>query len=165
MVNKKAEMKIQQMTFMIIFVFIFFAFAGLFFVKIQTGNLTSTHDSLAKEATISSLETIMNMPELNCESGKSLCIDEDKLYVLASISDAYSELWPVASIEVRKVYPKISQEITCPAANCTTYKIYRSSQESIQVYGTLVSLCKKVRRDGLVQDDCTIARLSVGVKD
>lgn len=165
MVNKKADMKIQQMTFMIIFVFIFFAFVGLFFIKIQTHGLTATSESLKKQATISSLETITNMPELNCESGKPFCIDEDKLYVLSSMSDVYSNLWPIASIEVRKLYPKITKEVVCPGENCTTYKIYKSSQESIQVYGTFVSLCKKIRRDGQSQDDCTIARLSIGVKD
>lgn len=164
MVTKKADMRIQQMAFMIIFVFIFFSLVGMFFLRIQLSTLKSTKSSLDMDLTISSIETIMNMPELNCGNTSFLCIDEDKVFALSSMSGAYSGLWPISSLEIRKIYPKSDAEITCPAANCTTYKIYDSMQSSSQKYGTFVSLCKKVKRDGIVQDDCTIAKLEVGVK-
>ena len=63
MVNKIADMKIMQMTFMILFVFIFFTFAVLFFVATQSGKITENFNVLQKESAIASIETIANMPD------------------------------------------------------------------------------------------------------
>lgn len=162
--NKKADMKIQQMTFMILFVFIFFSVAGLFFVSIQSARMTQAYNLLQKETAISSIQTIANMPELNCEPSRSFCVDEDKLMVFAGRSGSYGDFWPVASIKVRKAYPKSTKDIKCPAANCTYYEIYNSQQKNIQEYGIFVSICKKLREGGVIQEECEIGRLDVGVK-
>jgi len=162
--QKKADMRIQQMTFMILFVFIFFSVAGLFFVSIQSGKMTQAYNLLQKETAISSIQTIANMPELNCEPSRSFCVDQDKLMVFAGSSGSYGDFWPVASIKVRKAYPKSTQDIQCPAANCTYYEIYNSRQTNIQEYGIFVSICRKLRSDGVIQEECEIGRLDVGVK-
>lgn len=152
------------MAFMIIFVFLFFAIAGLFVASVKTNEIRASASNLQRESTISSITPLADMPELNCESGVSMCIDEDKIYALSEYSNLYRDFWPVASIEVRKVFPKQSQEIVCPQPNCTIYKVYDSNQNEVQTYGTFVSLCKKVREDDSTRDVCTIARLEVGVK-
>lgn len=163
--NKHADMKIMQMTFMILFVFIFFAFAGLFFVSIQKTKLVENFNTLQRESAIASAETIANMPELNCDSTRTLCLDEDKIITFSSIARSYRNFWPVASITVRKVYPKNLKDIKCPAANCSYYEIYNSNQTNIMNYGTFVSICKEVAYEGVVQDDiCELGRLDIGVK-
>jgi len=163
-IRKKADMKIQQMTFMILFVFIFFSFAGLFFVSIQQGKLNENFNALQRESAIASVETIANMPELNCDSSRTLCLDEDKIVTFATISKSYKNFWPVASIKVRKVFPKNVKDIKCPAVNCSYYEIYNSNQTNIIEYGTFVSICKAVRNEGVVQEICELGRLDLGVK-
>jgi hypothetical protein len=162
--GKIADMKIQQMTFMILFVFIFFSFAGLFFVSIQQSKISENFNTLQKEAAIASIETIANMPELNCDSSRTLCLDEDKIVTFATISKSYKSFWPVASIKVRKVFPKNLKDIKCPAANCSYYEIYNSNQTDMIEYGTFVSICKAVRNEGVVQEICELGRLDLGVK-
>ena len=162
--SKKADMKIQQMTFMILFVFIFFSFAGLFFVSIQKGKINENFNTLQRESAISSIETIANMPELNCDSSRTLCVDEDKVITFTTISKSYKSFWPVASIKVRKVFPKNVKDIKCPAANCSYYEVYNSNQTNVVEYGTFVSICKAVRNEGVVQEICELGRLDVGVK-
>jgi hypothetical protein len=162
--NKKADMKIQQMTFMILFVFIFFSFAGLFFISIQKGKIAENFNALQRESAISSVETISNMPELNCDSSRTLCLDEDKVITFASISKSYKNFWPVASISVRKVYPKIVKDIKCPAVNCSYYEIYNSGQNDTIKYGSFVSICKAVKSEGVIQQVCELGRLDLGVK-
>jgi hypothetical protein len=161
---KKADMKIQQMTFMILFVFIFFAVAGLFFLSIQSSKITQTFNLLQKETAVSSMQSIANMPELNCDPSRSFCIDQDKIMVFAGDSKSYGDFWPVASIKVRKAYPKMERDIKCPATNCTYYEIYNSGQKNIQEYGIFVSICKKIKSEGVIQEECEIGKLSVGVK-
>jgi hypothetical protein len=164
MLNKKADMKIMQMTFMILFVFIFFSFAGLFFLSIQSGKISENFNTLQRESAISSVETIANMPELNCDSSRTMCLDEDKVVTFATISKSYKSFWPVASIKVRKVFPKNTKDIKCPAVNCSYYEVYNSNQTNVVEYGTFVSICKAVRNEGVVQEICELGRLDVGVK-
>jgi hypothetical protein len=164
MVDKHGDMRIQQMTFMILFVFIFFSIAGLFFLSIQSAKINQGFNLLQKDSAISSIQTIASMPELNCDSTRSLCVDGDKLMIFASSSSSYRDFWPVASIEVRKAYPKKLEDIRCPLANCTYYEVYNSKQTNIQKYGTFVSICKKIKNDGVIQEECEIGRLDVGVK-
>jgi hypothetical protein len=162
--TKKADMKIQQMTFMILFVFIFFSFAGLFFISIQSGKITQSYNTLQKESAVASIETIANMPELNCDSSRRLCLDEDKIITFSMISKEYKNFLPVESIIVRRIYPKSSGNIRCPGVNCSYYQVYNSNQTGIIYYGTFVSLCKKVRNERTTQDICELGRLEVGVK-
>jgi hypothetical protein len=165
MVNKKADMQIQQMAFMLLFVFIFFAMAGLFLVMFYTKDVKSNYEAQQINLAISSLETISNMPELNCASQKSFCLDKDKLLVFASNAERYADFWPVAYIKVRKVYPIPREQIRCPAENCTYYEIYNSNQASVIGRDTFVSICEKVATpSGIIQDVCEIGKLDVGVK-
>ena len=160
-------MRLQQMSFMILFVFIFFIVAGLFVLSFNMGSIKASAQQLQKEATLSSLETIADMPEFNCDSSRSLCVDEDKIFILSSESQKYAAFWPVASIKVRKVFPldPNSQEadIPCPKENCTFYDIYESGQKNVIEYGTYVNLCQKQKSLGVVEDDCSLARLEVGM--
>lgn len=157
MVEKKGDTKIMQMSFMILFVFIFFALVGLFFISYYSKDLTTKYESQQIDLAIASLETIANMPELNCASDREYCLDEDKLLYFSLNSNNYSDFWPVAYVKVIKLYPKNST---------TTYNIYSSPNPSESVIGRdmFVSICKQVRRLGLEYQECSIGKLDVGVK-
>ena len=163
-INKKADTKIMQMSFMIVFVFIFFAMVLLFFVSMQKGKIAGNYNVLQKETAVASIRTISNMPELNCDSQKSFCLDEDKIIVFSGMSNSYKSFWPVSSITVRKAYPKNPKNIKCPAVNCTYYEVYNSDQTDSISYGAFVSICKKIRDRGVTQEICELGRLEVGVK-
>ncbi len=162
--NKKGDLQIQQMAFMLLFVFIFFTMAGLFFVMFYSKDMKANYESGQVDLAISSLETLANMPELNCDSQTSFCLDEDKLFVFASNADRYASFWPVAYVKVRKLYPTSAAQIRCPAANCTYYEIYNSNQTDIIGRDTFVSICKKVKKPQGIETVCSIGKLDVGVK-
>jgi hypothetical protein len=166
MVNKKADMQIQQMAFMLLFTFIFFAMVGLFLVMFYSKDAKFNYEVQQINLAISSLETIANMPELSCTSQRSFCLDKDKLLVFASNAARYKDFWPVAYIKVRKVYPIPQEQIRCPSADCTYYEIYDShEQDSVIGRDTFVSICEKVARpSGAIEEICEIGKLDVGVK-
>lgn len=163
-INKMADMKIMQMTFMILFVFIFFTFAGLFFLTIQSGKITENYNALEKERVMSSTETIANMPELNCDSSRTLCLDEDKIITFTSMSNSYKNFWPVTSIKVTRVFPRGIEGRAYPQSNYSYYSIYDSKQKNIAEYGTFVSVCKVVKTEGVAQEVCELGRLELGIK-
>ncbi len=161
----KAQMKIMQMAFMIIAIFIFFALVGLFFLRIQLGDVESNAAQLQKEQAISSLKVIADMPELACGGSESLCLDEDKLRVMSgNFSSVYDLLWPVASVKVYRVYPAFSEILECPSLGCNYYEIYDSGQTNVKEYSTYVSICKKIEEVGYVYDRCEVGKLVVGAK-
>jgi len=160
----KGQMKIQQMAFMVLAVFIFFVLVGLFFLRVQFNNLNENFENLQREQTISSLQVISNMPELNCDSRTSMCLDLDKLKVMSGgMGEDYKELWPVASIKVYMVYPSFNSEIKCPAQNCNYYELYDNGQSNTQEYSTFASVCERINEVGYVYDKCEIGKLVVGV--
>ena len=160
----KGQMKIQQMAFMIVAVFFFFILVGLFFLGIQFSKINSSAAQLEKEQAISSLSVIADMPEFNFDSSESFTLDEDKLKILSgNFSSGYEELWPVASIEVYKVYPSSGEVVDCPGVGCNYYKIFDNGQSNIKKYSTFVSVCNKINEGG-VYDVCDIGKLVVGVR-
>lgn len=117
--------------------------------------------SCRKRGAISALAVLTDMPEMTCGY---LCLDVDKLEVMERKAGSYEDFWPVASIEVRKIYPKVEEWIACPGSDCNLYEVYDSGQEDQKKYSTYVSLCKKIKEYGYVYDRCEMGKLIVGVE-
>lgn len=172
--GKEGQMKIMQMSFMIIGVFFFFVLVGLFFLTIMFKDVRGGAEELARAQAISSIEIVAGMPELNYDARDSMTIDEDKLRVMSSRDDSgdpsggfgvvYEEFWPVASLEIYKVYPMFDSIVECPASDCNYYNIYDSGQRDVEKFSSYVSICKRVREFGSVYDRCEIGKIVVGVK-
>lgn len=160
---KSAQMKIQQMTLMIIAVFIFFIIVGLFIAKINFRGLDETTSNLQREETLAAVSFITGMTELSCNSKSSNCLDGDKLEVMSSRSN-YKDLWPIASLEIYKIHPFVSKEIMCPAVDCNYYKVFEISQNQTTKVSTYINICYKRMEDSRVYDKCEIAKILVGIK-
>jgi len=157
-------MKIQQMAFMILAVFLFFVLVGLFFLAIQFRDINKNADRMQTEQAISSLKVIADMAELSYDSTDTLTIDEDKLKIMSTkFSEKYKNFWPVASIKIYIIYPSFNKTIKCPETNCNYYEILDNGQKNIKEYSTFISICSKINNFG-VYDKCGIGKIVVGVK-
>ena len=164
-IKTKAQLKIQQMAFMIVAVFFFFILVGLFFISWQSKSIGESFENLEKRQALSSLEVIANMPELNCGARENLCLDEDKLNVLSgSLGEDYNVFWPVASVKVYKVYPAfdVLGAVKCPALNCNYWEIYDSNQQSSQEFSGYINICKKIREFNSPYTKCEVGKIVVG---
>jgi hypothetical protein len=163
--EKRGQMKIMQMAFMIVGVFIFFVIVGLFVLVISFNNTRGSAEDLAREEAISFLGTIASLSEFSYDSDESYCVDEDKLKVLTGgFGNAYEEFWPVASIEVCVLYPNVGEVIECPGEGCNYYDVYDSGQVNVEKYSSYVSVCQRVKEYGTAYDDCSVGKLIVGVE-
>mgnify|MGYP006287988247 CR=1 FL=1 len=167
--GKLCQMKIQQMAFMILAVFLFFIFVGLFFLGWQFQDIEEGYAELQKKQAITFLERLANMPEFNCDSMSSvsgMCVDADKLDVMSSKAmTSYNKILPVESVKVYKIYPRFSEKIRCPGVNCNYWNIYDKNNQSIneKEFSTYVSICKKISGGGYVYDNCEIGKIVTGV--
>jgi len=164
---KKAQYRIQQMVFMIVAVSFFFILVGVFFLGYQYRTTKSSFEDLQKEQAISFLNVIRNMPEFGYSSkdsyAKGICLDLDKIAIVSSEVNKFSELFPVASIELAIGFkPK---RVPCPGNECNYYDVYSSGQEGLIKYDSFVCICKKVSENSYSYDKCELGKLIIGVKE
>ena len=92
--NKKSQLKIQEMSFMLVAVFLFFILVGLFAVSIIYKNIYQSAAEEAEEQAYASIFNLAESAEFTCGSSRPNCIDADKLIVLTDKSDIYEKFWP-----------------------------------------------------------------------
>jgi hypothetical protein len=168
MKNKKAQMKIQQMAFMLIAVTLFFVFAGLFFAMIVFSDVRRTAEELEQRDALLLVSKLANSPEFACGNAfgsfRTNCIDSDKAMALKNNIDRYEDLkgnfWGVEGIEIRKIYP-LDYEEECDSGNYPECgKITVIKKQGIGV-SNFVALCRKENVEGFVEDKCEMARVVV----
>jgi hypothetical protein len=162
MLNKKAQFKIQQMTFMIAGVFIFFILAGLFVVSIQFSNIRKSAEALQANQAVSIAQYLVESPEFTCAAG-SYCIDTDKLIVLMNRT-AYKNFWPVAYIKVLKIYPSGTGDCTLKNyPNCNLYNVMNTGIQSTSSTSSFVALCRH-ENDESIKTVCDLGKIIIGYK-
>ncbi|RMD46117.1 hypothetical protein D6829_00405 [Candidatus Pacearchaeota archaeon] len=159
----RAQMKIQQMSFMIVALFIFFVLVGIFFIKLNFSGIEDRAFELKRAEAIYSIKTIAQMPELSCTKKRNFCIDILKAATLSGMGDNYSDFWPVESIEIYRIFPKPGMG-DFPKPNWRRMVVFDSGKKSLIKYSGFVSLCKIDYENNFFYDRCEIGKLVLGVK-
>src|SRR3989344_4789287 len=170
MVNKKSQMKIQQMAFMLIAIMIFFALVGLIILTVGFSGLKEKATALQEENANLLVSKLANSPEFSCGQvfeSKENCIDLDKVFVLKNNINKYKNFWGVSGIEIIKVYPE-NKNLICASANypdCDTLKLISDTGEKTTGISAenFVSLCRKEydSENYLTYDKCELGKILV----
>ena len=162
--RKKAQLKIQQMAFMLVAVFIFFVLVGLFILSFSFSGLRRSAEALQEKESLLVVTKLTNSPEFSCErafGNKVNCIDWDKAMILKNSISKYSGFWGVDNIIIRKA---TGENIECNSGNypdCDYIDIFSKGIEGYPVEN-FITLCNKKESDeGRVYDNCKIAKLIV----
>ena len=168
--NKKGQMKIQQMIFVIIAVTLLFVLVGMFFLSINLSNVKQTATNLAEENSMLLVSKLANSPEFSCGnsfgSSRTNCVDFDKIIALGKDTD-YLNFWGVAKIEVRKIFPdegnKLCDENNYP--NCGIVNILDRNVKTLPYSSNFISLCRKETDGKIIYDKCELALLLIASED
>jgi len=161
------------MAFVLLAITLFFVLAGMFALMFLTSGLKNSATALEEKNALLIVTKLANSPEFSCGgaygSDRVNCVDADKVMVLSQKMDIYSEFWGLKDIEVRKVYPEESLVI-CTFSNypnCNSIKIKSSTDNNIsgKYLENFVTLCKKKQENGVVYDNCDIAKLLVSYNE
>lgn len=168
---KKAQMKIQQMAFMLVAVLVFFVMVGLFLLKIRLGGLEETGSELEQENAILLASKLANSPEFACGeafgSKRSNCVDFDKVMFLKNNIDKYAEFWGVNNIELKITYSVGGYRRDCTMENyphCDRIVLVEGPITGYDV-STFVTVCRKETLGENVQDVCNLGKLFVRYGD
>lgn len=164
--NLKGQMKIQQMIFMLLAVFLLFILVGLFFLSISLSNLKETATQLGEKNAMLLVSKLANSPELSCGnafgSSRTNCIDFDKVIALNNLEN-YGNFWGLAKIEIRKIYPDAGG-VLCTKENypdCGIVKLVDKNVAISPYSSNFVSLCRKGTDEKIIYDKCELALLMV----
>ena len=157
--NKKAQIKIQEMAFVLVAVVFLFALLFLFFARFQLTQLQKTAEEVREQRTMTMLKVVSSLPELRCSKSfgtttEIYCIDKDKLKVFGEIRhirNKYADIWKSAQISeviIEEVYP-IGD----------IYIVYESmgEPENSFTYSTYIPLCEETI--GIME--CVVAKIKI----
>jgi len=163
-INKGGQFKIQQMSFMLLAVILFFILVALFWLALQYKNLHKTATQLEEDKTFVIAGFLSDSSEFNC-AGESYCIDTDKIMALAD-KQVYKDFWPVAYINIRRLGNETKDKI-CDKANypdCNVYNVY--SNEKFEYNGTgigsFIALCRYEKVDDYTNRICNLGKIIIG---
>jgi hypothetical protein len=159
--GRKAQFKIQEMSFMLLFIILFFVLVFLFFIVIMTSGLKQDFVEGEREQAQMLISRVADTPELNCQNTMS-CIDADKLIALKSNKN-YENFWHVEGLVIEKFYPFSNRTVECNPGNypnCNTFTIKKPSNNTL-ADASFVSLCRKESYNGYGYDKCEIAKVRV----
>jgi len=164
MVNKKAQMKIQQTAFMLLAITVFFVLVGLFVLIFKVSSIKETATVLEEDNAMLLVSKLANSPEFSCGTAygtlKADCVDADKVMALKENIKDYEKFWGVSSIEIRKIYPE-KGNITCSKINYPDCHIIEiKSGKGIGV-SNFISLCRKELIGDYPYNKCELAELIV----
>jgi hypothetical protein len=168
--TKKAQLKIQQMAFMLMAVTLFFVLVGMFVLVMIFSGLKESAQELEEKNAILLATKLANSPEFSCgfsfEETKLACVDADKMMVLKENVDRYNNFWGISNVEVRKIFPAES-DVECSFGNypdCNILKLREREMVGTGEAKNFVSLCRKESFEGEVYDKCELAIITVEEK-
>ena len=169
--GNKGQMKIQQMTFMLLAVTLLFIIVGMFFLSIRLYSLRKAATNLEEKNAMLLVSKLANSPEFSCGNSfggsRISCVDFDKLIALKYRIEEDPELWDVAKIELRKIYPD-EGGIICDGSNypdCDIIEILDKKVNTLPATSNFVSLCRKETNGVMIYDKCELAVLMVSSEE
>ncbi|MFQ5531131.1 MAG: hypothetical protein ACE5ES_00795 [Candidatus Nanoarchaeia archaeon] len=174
MKDKRGQLKIQQMAFMLMAVTLFFVLAGMFVLVVGFSGLKDQATELEARNAQLLVTKLANSPEFSCGesfgSERINCIDGDKVMMLRENAAKYVEFWGkgVSNIEIRKISTENTRNtIVCGLGNypnCNTIRVF-NREVSGTFISNFVSLCRKdvsEEFEGEVYDHCELALVMIG---
>lgn len=161
--EQRGQLKIQQMSFVLVALMIFFAMAGLFFLSVGLRGLEKDAVALEDEETLELVRKLASSPEFLWDGKEcSHCIDLDKVLLLKERA-AYENFWGLDFLQIERVYPMGEGECeqssypACQTITLGTKKEVGSPKSSF------VSLCRwESQKGGYVK--CELGRIHASGK-
>lgn len=165
--HTKAQLKIQEMSFMLLAVVLFFVLVGLFAVTLIYNNLSKQANLLSQDKSRQGVNNIANVPEFMCGAEFANCMDADKLIAMSN-RKGYDNFFPFSSLEVIKfsgLTKNETQLIECTKnnyPNCDIIRIYDKNANAETKASNFVALCRKDYENSYAYDRCEIAKAIAG---
>ncbi len=149
--SKKAQMKIQQMAFMLVAVMIFFAMVAIVYFMIVLSRLEGTAADLQEEEAKELARQMAGTPELmfsKLSFPSSSSVDLHKALSIANDAAYKNKFWNLDYLAIERVYPPPNEELCDPSGiNIATCRYLTIIKNSNDLTGTQTAPIAIVRWD------------------
>lgn len=163
MKKTKAQMKIQEMAFVLVAIMVLFAIVAIFYFKISLSGISGDVETQRAEEANELVRKIAGTPEFaftafDCDN----CIDLDKAMIVKELA-LYKGFWGLDNLKIEVIYPNKSRECTRSSyPDCGTLNIVNNSQGITR--SAYVALCRQeFKRGNYVK--CELGRISASGKN
>lgn len=162
--SSRAQMKIQQMAFVLVATLVFFSLVGLFYFSIKIKTLEKEAISLREDEAKELVRKFSSAPEVawtatDCAN----CIDLDKALVLKD-KKSYQGFWNLPFVQISKIYPETSSK-ECTKLNypdCSTITLAKENKDFI-THESFISLCRFESSQG-GYTKCELGKIIIGFR-
>ncbi len=142
--DKKAQLKIQEMAFVLVAIMIFFAIVTIFYINIRVSGLRENVQELRGDEAKELVRKLAGSPEFAFTAGECVnCIDLDKALLLKDPErKIYQGFWNLDYLKIELIYPEKRGE--CSRKNypdCSTLTLINKTNYGIPE-GAFVALCR-----------------------
>ena len=162
--NRRGQMKIQEMAFVLVAVMVFFGLVVLFYFSIRMAGLKGDVETLGQNEAMEMAQRMSSSPEFAWTAGDcDNCVDFDKVIALKE-NGKYKGFWGLDYLKVERVYPSGNGE--CTRANYPSCGgITLVAKEN---FGTppsaFVSLCRYDFKEGQSYVRCEVGKIYASSK-
>lgn len=142
---RKAQLKIQEMAFVLVAFIIFFVILGLFYFSVRIADMGDEVKLGKEQKTMELIRKISATPELGWRECSN-CVDLDKALAMKEKNDVYSynKLFDLDYLVIERIYPE-QNEAECQKSNypsCNKITIVKMREEYGVSYSSFVALCR-----------------------
>ena len=137
--SKRAQMKIQQMAFMLVAVMIFFSMVAIVYFMIVSSKISDTAEDLRQEEAKELARQMAGTPELmfsKRSSPESSVVDLNKAIYLKQHRAYQKGFWNLDYLAIERVYPRPSRQNECDAENLGTCRFLTIINNTQDLVGT-----------------------------
>ncbi len=141
---KLGQIKIQEMAFILVALFIFFALVSIIYLSIAGSRLTDSVENLREEEAQAIARKIASVPELSWSECNG-CVDLDKAMALKQQirNTSESNLWELDYLAFEQIYPILPEEecIQSIYPECNKITLIKNKEDYGVTSTAFVSLC------------------------
>ncbi|MDP1695562.1 MAG: hypothetical protein Q8L29_01460 [archaeon] len=162
--SSRAQMKIQEMAFVLVAIMIFFGLVVLLYMSIRLPSLRQDVNILAQNEASELAKGLSSTPEFAFTiTDCSHCIDMDKVIALKSMN-TYKDFWKLDYLKIEKVYPVQTGECTgTNYPNCQSITII-DNEEFGTPSSAFVALCRQAFENGEFYPKCELGRIYANIE-
>lgn len=164
--NSKGQLKIQEMAFVLVAIFVFFGLAALFFITVNIGSVKQNVQEINRDVAREAAYQLASTPEFKWRDGScSGCIDMLKTIIVKQEKGIYIQLWNLDYLRIETIHPE--KEGECSLANypaCNSITLANSSAYFGTPSSAFVSLCRDEKIEtGGSYEKCELGRIYASV--
>jgi hypothetical protein len=162
--GKKGQMKIQQMAFVLLAVFVFFVIVALFYLSFQTRSITQTASELEAENVKQNVLKLVSSPEFAWKTGNSKiedclnCLDLDKAFAIKNMPE-YANFWELTYLSIQKLGE--NNETECSSDNypdCGKITLVQKGEVGTP-QSAFVAICRRAFENGNFFKKCELGKI------